>query len=184
MGYFASAKPAVWATINTGGIKGIGFTTKMQDNAIGASNAWVTANLAVYIPLVIEETITVVKMSIRNGATMAGTNHCDVGIYDSSANGKPFRRLVSSGSTVNTGVSTIQTLDIIDTVLTPGLYYLALALDNNSDHIWGRSNGVSEASGAPMFSQSSAFALPATATPVQTTVGLMPVIALHQGTTV
>jgi len=54
------------------------------------------------------------------------SGNCDVGIYDELGN-----RLVSSGSTA-VGVAGIQVIDIADTALTPGVYFLAMNVDNTT----------------------------------------------------
>jgi hypothetical protein len=73
------------------------------------------ANLALYIPFNIDRDTIAKQMFWENGA-VAGTT--DVGIYDSNK-----KRLVSSGPTANAG--TIQIANIADTILVPGLYYMA-----------------------------------------------------------
>lgn len=129
-------------------------------NAMGLGTsgaAWATANKALFVPFSVYSPITIVKMFVVNGATASG--NIDVGIYDRGG-----ARLVSAGSTAQSGTSAIQEFNITDTALSPGLYYLACALDNATGtlEVWtpalaiGRSLGICE--------QTSAFALPATAT--------------------
>lgn len=122
------------------------------------STAWTTANDAVYIPFVLQGTVTAYQMGVENGSTVAG--NVDVGIYD--INGV---RLVSKGTTAMSGASTIQTFDITDTLLTPGIYFMAFASDSTTATFfgtpaataeWWRTYGVQD--------QATAFVLPATAT--------------------
>jgi len=82
--------------------------------------AWPAANRALFIPFLVESTVTAYKMAFEVGA-QAG--NCDVGIYDELGN-----RLVSSGST-GVGAAGLQVVDITDTVLTPALYYMAMNCD-------------------------------------------------------
>jgi hypothetical protein len=129
-------------------------------NAIGQSltaAAWSSANRAYYIPVSIFSTITVVKMMVINGGTVSG--NIDVGIYDAGG-----ARLVSSGSTAQSGTSAIQEFNITDTVLNPGLYYLACAMDNTTGtvEVWNPSAAILHAFG--ICEQASAFALPSSAT--------------------
>jgi hypothetical protein len=122
-----------------------------------AAAAWPSANRAYYVPVSIYSVVTIVKMFVHNGATASG--NIDVGIYDSGG-----VRLVSSGSTAQSGTGVIQSFDITDTVLRPGLYYLACAMDNTTGtlEVWNPAAGLLRAFG--VCEQSSAFALPSTAT--------------------
>lgn len=119
--------------------------------------AWPAANRAYYIPVSIFSVVTIVKMFVINGGTASG--NIDVGIYDSGG-----ARLVSSGTTAQTGTAVVQEFNITDTILRPGLYYLACAMDNNTGtlEIWNPAAGIIRAFG--ICEQSSAFVLPATAT--------------------
>lgn len=119
--------------------------------------AWPASNRAYYVPVSIFSTLTVVKMFVINGGTASG--NIDVGIYDAGG-----ARLVSIGSTAQSGTSVIQEFNITDTTLSPGLYYLACAMDNTTGtvEVWNPSAGIMRAFG--VCEQSSAFALPSTAT--------------------
>lgn len=125
----------------------------------GITGTWSTASLAVFVPMVVGARTTIYQLAWINGATVAG--NADVGIYDRNSN-----RLVSSGSTAQSGVSVAQVVDITDTVLEPGLYYLAMAMDDATATVCR----PSAASQAPLLRasgcghQTSAFPLPATAT--------------------
>jgi len=144
--------------------------------AFSGSNAWTTANRAIYIPFYLETTVTAYQMAVENGATLGG--NLDVGIYDVLGN-----RLVSIGTTAQAGISVIQKFDIADTVLTPGTYFMAMSTDSTTaTYIGGpsisqtgelyRTFGVRE--------QLTAFVLPATATfanPASTTT-IIPNIAI------
>lgn len=129
-------------------------------NAMGfglSSVAWGTTNMAIYIPVSISFPVTIVKMFVINGGTASG--NIDVGIYDRGG-----VRLVSSGSTAQAGTVAIQEFNITDTTLNPGTYYLSCALDNTTGTVegWGLSGAIARAMGIAI--QTSAFALPATAT--------------------
>ena len=90
-----------------------------------ATNNYVTANLAVFIPFSVPEPVVITKMGWGNGAAVTG--NIDVGIYDESGN-----RLVSAGSTAQSGTSTLQVVDVTDTLLSRGRYYLAMTSDTSS----------------------------------------------------
>jgi hypothetical protein len=89
--------------------------------APGSQN-FVTANLAVFIPFGVPEPVVITKMGWVNGAAVAGNIDC--GIYNEAGT-----RLVSAGSTAQSGTSVLQIVDVGDTTLARGLYYLALAAD-------------------------------------------------------
>jgi hypothetical protein len=85
-----------------------------------ASGAWVTAQTGLYVPFTIEASFTAKKMFWYNGATASG--NIDVAIYNDSG-----ARQVSQGSTAQSGINAIQEVDIGDTVLAPGRYWMAIA---------------------------------------------------------
>jgi hypothetical protein len=147
--------------------------------AFAVSNAWPTSNLAIYIPVEIYEPVTIVKMSVNNGSAVSG--NIDVGIYD--AGGK---RLVSKGSTAQAGTSAIQTFDITDTLLLPGLYYMAVALDNTTGTLAGWNSMTSpEQKMVGLYEQGTAFPLPATATfATFTQTAQLPLVSMSQKVTI
>lgn len=124
--------------------------------ALGNVAAWPVSNKAYFIPHSVSEIITIRKMFIING-TVSG--NVDVGIYD--RNGV---RLVSIGSTAQAGASVIQEFDITDTILLPGLYYLAAAMDNTTGQVDSIGATLSIARSQGVAEMTTAFPLPATAT--------------------
>lgn len=92
-----------------------------------ASTAWPSANYAAFVPIRLSRPYTAYKMVVGAGATAAG--NFDVGLYDRYGN-----RLVSSGATAK-GASTEHVLDITDTRIGPGLYYMALAADGTNNYV-------------------------------------------------
>jgi hypothetical protein len=95
----------------------------------GASLAWPAANRAMFFPFAIEITVTAYQMWWYNGATVNNTaNDMDVGIYDVLGN-----RLVRQGGTIaQTPINALQVSDISDTVLIPGVYYMAMCVGNTT----------------------------------------------------
>ncbi len=86
-------------------------------SAIGGP--WPSANKPIAVPFRVFKGMTVYQLGWRNGSgTM--TDSFDIGIYDSS-----FNRKVSGGGTARSGVSSVQWVDVTDTYLTPGKYFLA-----------------------------------------------------------
>lgn len=143
-----------------------------------ASTAWPTSNLAMFFPVEVYQPITIVKMMVNNGTAVSG--NIDVGIYDASGN-----KRVSAGSTAQAGTSAIQIFDITDTLLFPGLYYMAVALDNTTGTLsgWSTPNAIDLAP-AGIFQQASAFALPSPATFAVTAQVFIPLISMTPKVTI
>jgi hypothetical protein len=87
------------------------------------TGTWPVANLAFFIPFRLPTVVVVTLMFAYNGAAVNG--NLDLGIYDASGN-----RLISSGGVAQAGINQIQTLDIPDTKIGPGIFYMAIVLDN------------------------------------------------------
>lgn len=123
------------------------------------SAVWPTANTAIFVPFVVHTELIAVKIGVCNGATVSG--NVDVGIYDDQQN-----RLVSVGSTAQSGVSATQSFDITDTTLVPGVYFMALNVDNVTGTVIRWTPGVvGIAGGFGVYNQAvGAVTLPATAT--------------------
>jgi hypothetical protein len=80
-------------------------------------------NRVLYVPFTLRESVTAKKMFWYNGTTPL-SNHVDVGIYDETQ-----AKLVSTGSTVQTGASVTQEVDIADTVIPAGRNWMAFVTD-------------------------------------------------------
>ena len=132
---------------------------------------WPTANKAIYVPFVVHNQMTAVKLFVQNAATVSG--NIDLGLYDAFGN-----RLVSSGSTAQAGTSALQSFDVTDTLLLPGVYYMACALNNGTGTVLGGAFTVNGIGAMGVLEQTSAFALPATATMVAPTGTFIPSIGL------
>ncbi len=144
--------------IHTFGPQCLGVLIAATASTAPASVAWPTANQAFFYPFVINEPFLAQQIGHMNGGTANG--NMDVGIYDTQGN-----RLVSIGSTAQSGTSAEQLFNITDTLLDRGLYYLAIAMDGTT----GTSVRASGPSGVGARStgiwlMSTAFPLPAMAT--------------------
>lgn len=105
-------------TLSTfGGTCGAAEHSMLTGFNLAASAVWPAANRAIYVPVIVETTVTAYQMGI---IVTTQNGNVDVGIYD-----EKFARLVSMGSTA-VGAAGFQAFDIADTVLTPGVYYLAM----------------------------------------------------------
>lgn len=144
-----------------------------------ASTVWPTTNLALYYPFSVAVETTIVKMFWINGGTV-GTNSVDVGIYGQDGN-----RLVSGGGVLTTGASVEQIVDITDTILVPGIYYLAMAMNGTTDNIkMLNSIGAATTSGLGVYEQTTAYPLPSTATFAHTNRTVIPLIFTTRNTLV
>lgn len=131
------------------------------------------ANQAFYFPFFLYEQATAVKLSWWNGSVSAG--NVDMGIYDSQLN-----RVINTGSTAQGTISVLQTVDITDTALLPGRYWMAVQFSDvtatintvqNTDEVFQ--------STIPAWEQAvGSFGLPTTATLAQSTAGNPRLMAL------
>jgi hypothetical protein len=87
------------------------------------SRSWPVANKALFFPFAVEEGVTVYRMTFYAGNS--GGGNFDVGIYDLLGN-----RIVSSGSFAGgAGAGAFNSADLVDTVLSPNYYFMAMACD-------------------------------------------------------
>jgi len=82
---------------------------------------WPAANRAYYLSFRVEVPVTAYRMAFE---VTAQAGNYDIGIYDILGN-----RLVSKGSTAVPAAG-LASVDITDTVLTPGHYFMALCLSD------------------------------------------------------
>lgn len=143
-----------------------------------ASSTYVSANRALFIPFHVYRSILVTKLWSANGATASG--NIDVGLYNADK-----RYIISSGSTAQAGTNTCQQFDITDTLLTPGDYYLAVAMDNATGTLFRSAQTAVNLRRAGLLQQASAFALPTTTfTGAAIASAFIPLIGLLHGGTV
>lgn len=129
------------------------------------SGTYAAANRAHFIPFRIYEPITITKLFVQNGTAVSG--NVDVGIYSTTGN-SPDRRILSTGSTAQAGISSIQEFDVTDTDLFPGAYYMAIAMDNVVGTILRKA-------ATPVINVRSGMWIQNTAFPLPTTVGTLAV---------
>ncbi len=103
---------------------------------LATATAWTTANTAIYMPIYVEIPFLAQKIAVAVGTTDAA-GHIDVGIY-----GEKGARLVSTGSTATGASSTLQVLDITDTWLMPGTYFVAMNSDSTTNTFAGLASTV------------------------------------------
>lgn len=129
------------------------------------SSSWSLADRAVYMPLWVPTTCVIRRVWWANGATTTGGATVEVGVYRSS-DYIPTTKVIS-GSAVQGTASQVQFVDVTDTPIGPGLYYIAVVMSSTTNTTAFISTG--NASASRIFVQTSANPLPATATPAQAT---------------
>lgn len=140
-----------------------------QVNFTLSAQAWSAANTAYYVPFELSENRTVTKVSFMKGA-VAGNVNC--ALYDEAADGSPGAIIGSAlGSTaVSAGANEAQDLNIGDQALAAGRYYLALVFDTVTTLTVSQYTVTAAYAGLTgIYTEASAFTLPATATPVPLT---------------
>jgi hypothetical protein len=92
---------------------------EVQDALAGAPTAtnWPGANTATYVPFLMQEHFTVDRLTVN--VTSTGGN-LDLGIYSEQR-----ARLTASGVTA-VAAAGVQTVDVANVTLAPGLYYVAM----------------------------------------------------------
>lgn len=167
MGEFLDSKLVPLVTIHPWSLESIGIAITSAGGIVFMSTSsavYPSANLAILIPFILAKQFTVVKMFTCNGSTASG--NLDVGIYTNEGGASPVLRLiVSKGSTAQSGTSVVQGLDIADTILPPGSYYMAIVMNNILGTFFrGTVTTASIATAIGIRFKTSAFPLPATIT--------------------
>lgn len=162
-----------WASQDMGA-----YNIDQQTNlATGSSNWPYGNNVACYLPFRVRQPSRFDKFGIFNAGTVSGNNF-DAGIYD----GVTKKKIVSTGATVQTGTSTFQVVSFTATAfLEPGFYFMALAFQtaSGSTIFYDSCNtAVGGSNSAGVRQESSAYTLPATATPVTAAVACIPLMAI------
>lgn len=117
-----AATPPSRNRILTPGAPEFGFAPIMHASGASASGAWFSANDPLAIPFAVRETCVVHQLGWFNGSSAGGS--FDVGVYTTS-----FARLVSTGSTAGSGSASFQWVDVADTTLLPGRYFLVMVIN-------------------------------------------------------
>lgn len=99
----------------------LGIPLYVMNSTTPAAAAWLAAGLVTFVPFTIPEPMTVTKLFYGIGAA---AGNVDMGLYNEDAT-----RIVSVGSTAAAGANDVHVLDVADTVLNRGRYYIALVCD-------------------------------------------------------
>lgn len=162
-------------SINTFSEEAIGTElTSLAGGLTPGGGAYPAINDALFVPFISRQSILVTRLFCINGATASG--NVDVGIYSETGT-----RIVSSGSTAQSGTSVAQFFNVTDTPLGPGRYYMAVAMDTIGGTLFRANSTVVVLQMAGVAKQATAFPLPATATIATVTSGFLPAIGLELG---
>lgn len=137
-----------------------------------ASAAWPTAAKAIYIPFALDRPVTIFRVGWHNGAAaQAGTR--EVGCYTSAG-----VKLISGSATAVT-VSVCQFVDVTDTVIGPGQYYLAM-MDTGTATLFAWAPTAPLMAGMGIYTQTAANPLPSPATfAIDNTIAYIPLCFLQ-----
>ena len=122
-----------------------------------AAAAWPSANLIIYSPVRIKSRVVARKMWFQSAAT--GTDNIDIGIYDRGGT-----RIVSSGAVAKGAVAQEQVVDITDTTIGPGLYYIGFTSTTTTNQFSRSLPTVPNMAAQGARTEAGAGTLPATAT--------------------
>lgn len=123
-----------------------------------------------FFPILVPVTCVARRLWWANGSTVSASYNIDVGIYRDNGY-KPGTRLVSAGSTAQGTASQVQFVDITDTTLPPGLYWLAISCDALSATLFCDS-GANSRNAVFLFEKSACVPLPSSITTVTEAVGV------------
>lgn len=129
------------------------------------------ANDALFLPFTITRSALVNRLFSMNGNVVSG--NIDMGIYTLDGT-----RIVSKGSTAQAGVTAMQLFSISPTLLSPGQYYLAVALDNNTGTLRRFNITVIREQHFGMLKATSSFPLPESVTFATVTAQYIPNIGM------
>lgn len=139
-----------------------------------SSTTWPTANKAFGYPFMLSEPRTLLQMFFSNGAAVSG--NLDLGVYLMDGT-----KVVSTGSTAQSGTSNVQVVDVTDTLLQAGvMYYCWAALDNTTGTVmrYAPTANVGEAIAGGWAKMTSAFPLPSPITPAAMDTSISPEFGL------
>ena len=141
-----------------------------------SSAGWPTNNMALFMPFRVQHPFTARLMWTIIGTSINGS--IDLGIYDYRGT-----RLVSSGIGTPTAINSVYRVDLTDTVLNPGRYYMAISTGLAGAFQRSALN-VQSLRAMGMVQQNSAHPLPATAVFVKLVSAFIPTVGITSQTTV
>jgi hypothetical protein len=120
---------------------------------------------AYYMPIRVPTGCVVRRLWWANGATAAG--NVSLGIYASTANGSPGAKVIECGATAQGTILQVQFVDVTDTVIPPGLYWIAICASDAAATFMVSRPGLVRIDAALTYKEAGVTVgtLPATATP-------------------
>lgn len=167
MSFVSNTVQRSWATCSPWHKNSLGYYMPEDAATTPTSAVWPTANRAIYVPFTLDVGVLVTQMFTHNGA--AAADNIDIGIFNSAGT-----KLVSSGSTAQSGTNTLQIFDVTDTPIGPGYFFMGLAMDGTTGTIFRAAPGSHVLASYGIKTETSAFALPATATFSNAAVAYLP----------
>jgi hypothetical protein len=140
-------------------------------NKVDPASSTIGTDVVIYVPIVVPVVCPVRRVWWANGASVTGD--VDAGVY-SDVGAKPGVLLVSSGATAASGTSALQFVDVTDTILTPGRYWLAIAGSGSTNMMRVSISAAFDAAFRYEETLGSSLPLPATATPEESTSQRVP----------
>lgn len=172
-GFSRGNPPAHWHSIDT-----INSGLVAPQQTALTSSLFVDNNYAIYCPIIVRNPALVRKLWVA--VDTIGTGNLDIGLFSAAG-----VKLTSSGSTAHGTTLTELVTDVTDIVISPGVYYLALASSTYADTFFGVSVSAPYLTAIGYYVEASAFPLPATATfALRQTLAFVPTMGLLTNTLV
>jgi hypothetical protein len=152
--------------------KHVGWLGRDWAASAPGSAAWNGVQRAYYVPVILQAGCVVRRVWWANGATTTGGATIEVGVYANSDYG-PGAKLISGSATQGTALQ-VQFVDVTDTALSPGLYWIAMLSSSSTNTNVLRLTGDSIGDAGAYFIESSLGSLPATATPAEALANFVP----------
>lgn len=150
--------PSDRLVLSTAGVESVGPFMFAIAKQLSDAATWPTANKAIFVPFVVRRAFTVRQLAWWNGSAVSGNVDC--GVYDEVGT-----KIVSAGSTAQSGTSAAQIVNVTDSLLPAGLYYAAMARDTTTGSTGcGQALNAAHARAVGAYCMTSAFPLPTTAT--------------------
>lgn len=149
-----------------------------QLSANFANSAWPAANRAVYVPVALHARFTVARFMVCNAGAVAGD--LDIGLYNFAGS-----RLISTGTTAQSGTNAVQYVDVTNQSFPAGNYWLALVLGDTGGRVSTSTTGAGgfEPFWGATLENLGSTVLPATMTPAVRAVGTLPCFGFTQSDT-
>jgi hypothetical protein len=149
-----------------------GFASNSWGSAV-----WPAANRAMYTAFSLPTPFLLKRFFVVNGGAVSG--NFDIGLF--AFDGAKLR---SSGSTAQSGVSSVQYVTPTEMLVPPGAYYLGLSVDNTTAQFMRATNAVADGrENDGQVQEASALPLPATMTPAAIAASYIPFIGITSTST-